>query len=121
MEKLLPGMEETSNLEHNTNFVLNYQVPSLIVKPEKNEDTSAFQQEIDAYNSLQGTVIPTVLGQRSFCGRRELCLSDVDWMTLYEAAEVGMNEKTIETHPEEALYALWECKAEYNDENPCNF
>lgn len=66
-------------------------------------------------------MIPTVLGQGFFCGRRALFLSDVDGKTLHEAAAADIDEKKIETHLEEALYALWECKAEYNDENPSNF
>jgi hypothetical protein len=97
---------------------------SVIVKLEKNEGCRAFQKEIDAYDnlqSLQGTVIPTVLGQGSFCGRRALFLSDIDGRTLYEAAQADIDEKKIGNHLEEALYALWECKAEYNDENPNNF
>lgn len=97
---------------------------SVIVKLEKKEGFRAFQKEIDAYNnlqSLQGTVIPTVLGEGFFCDRRALFLSDVDGRTLYEAAQADIDEKKIETYLEDALYALWECKAEYNDENPNNF
>ena len=97
---------------------------SVIAKLEKNEGFRAFQKEINAYNtlqSLQGTVIPTFFGQGFFCGRRALFLSDVDGRTLYEAAQADIDEKKIETHLEEALYALWECKAEYNDVNPDNY
>ncbi|KAJ5146357.1 uncharacterized protein N7515_000921 [Penicillium bovifimosum] len=84
----------------------------------------AFEQGSDPYDtlqSLQETVTPTVLGQGSFCGRRALFLSIVDGMTLCEAAEADIDEKRIELLLGEALYALWECKAEYKDENPCNF
>lgn len=97
---------------------------SIIVKLEKKERSPAFQKEIDAYNnlqSLQGTVIPTVLGEGLFHGRRALFLSDVDGKTLYEAAAAEIDEKKIETYLKNALYALWECKAEYKDENPDNF
>ncbi|PLN78686.1 hypothetical protein BDW42DRAFT_174377 [Aspergillus taichungensis] len=109
------------DIKHNTNTAL---PKSVIVKLEKDNDPEAFQREIQAYKnlqSLQGTVIPTVLGQGLFRGHRALFLSDVDGSTLYEAAQADIDEKSIERHLEKALYALWKFNADYHDENPSNF
>ncbi|KAJ5819381.1 hypothetical protein N7474_004972 [Penicillium riverlandense] len=96
----------------------------VIVKQKKEDGDDEFRNETLAYErlkALQGTLIPTLLGQGSFNGRPALILSVVDGVSLRKLAETDVDEQTAESQLEKALKILHENGVEYGDPNLGNF
>ncbi|KKK18879.1 hypothetical protein P175DRAFT_0529265 [Aspergillus ochraceoroseus IBT 24754] len=99
---------------------------TLIIKQQKDGWNNEFEAEKEAYqrlSSLQGDVIPSLLGECRFNGHPALILSDVGGATLHQIArsDFKVSDEVLRASLETALKTLYRHGAEYWDQKLDNF